>query len=239
MASKTSSFRSIGGDVIPTPVGNITLEIMASDDIFDAEVMLLQIAGNLEDRVEPLLASAKLLAEDTQHRFDTETDPDGEPWMPLDEEYLAHKISLGYPDDILHRTGELERTATDPDAYIITEDSISFDTSKLPPYGLLHQTGSGTENAGLASRHRFAARNEEGYGAREGGPHSGQGLGRGNALPARPFLGMSEEVEGKVWDLFDLWFEDATNPGSSLYIHPSGTIQGRTSTGRFSSRIVL
>src|SRR5258708_34276366 len=106
------SFRVLGGDIIPTPVGDIQLQITSVPDPKEIQLELERIAGNLENIHGPLVASARILADDTQQRFDTETDPDGNSWIPLDEDYLTNKLSLGYPPDILHREGTLEKTAT-------------------------------------------------------------------------------------------------------------------------------
>lgn len=227
MATKISSFRASGGDIV------VHTDIIPNPS--DIEIQLLQIASNLEGLRFPLAASARIARDDMQERFDNEEDPNGDKWISLDEDYLTSKQSLGYPDDILHRTGDLENAATGSTAFRIVGDSLFFDSSVLPKYGLIHQTGSGTENVGLASRHRAAVKNEPGYKDREGGSHSNTGIGRGNALPARPFIGMSEEAEGKVWDIFDLWFEKATN----IAINPrTGAVQERIA-GRFGPKIVL
>lgn len=239
MAIKPSSFRSLGGDVIPTPLGTISLNISVSPDPREIELELMQVAGNLENTTPPLLASARVLADDTQERFTTETDPDGNEWIPLDEEYLTNKLSLGYPPDILHRTGDLERDATNIANYRVVGDSVFFDTSGLPPYGILHQTGVGDpQDVGIAALHRFRSRDDEEYRRMEGGPHSSTGVGRGNALPARPFLGMSEEAEGKAWAIFDLWFDEALTPATTPYIHPGGTVQERIG-GKFGPKIIF
>lgn len=231
------AFRVLGGDIIPTPVGDINLQISVAPDPYQIQLELERVAGNLERLGPPLAASARILADDTQQRFDTETDPDGNAWIPLDEEYLANKLSLGYPPDILHRTGDLETAATNIKAFRIVNDSVFFETSGLPPYGLTHQVGSGDAgDVGAAALHRFRAGDDEEYRRAEGGPHSSQGIGRGNALPRRPFIGMSEEAEGKIWEVFDLWFADATN----IAIHPTtGVVQERSPSGRFGPKIIL
>lgn len=217
-------------------MGDITYEVSVSPDPREIELELLQVAHNLENVQKPLVGAARILADDTKERFETETDPEGNEWIPLDEEYLTNKLSLGYPADILHRTGAMEKAATDIAAYRVVGDSVFFDTSGLPSYATLHQTGSGdAENVGVAALHRFRSRDDEEYRRMEGGPHSSTGIGRGQALPARPFIGMSEEAEGKIWALFDLWFEESTN----IYIKPSGQIQQRLSSGRFGPRVIL
>lgn len=236
MALKPSPFRILGGDIIPTPVGDIQVQITSVPNPYEIQLELERIAANLQDVSLPLVTSARILAEDTQERFNTETDPDGNAWIPLDEEYLANKISLGYPEDILRRTGKLEKEAIRVSSYRVMDDGVFFDTSKLPSYGLLHQVGSGTENVGLASRHRFQSRTDEDYRRREGGSHTNLGIGTGKALPARPFLGMSEEAESRIWAAFDLWFDEAT----SIAINPvTGVVQQRLSSGQFGPKVVL
>lgn len=233
------AFRVLGGDIIPTSVGDINLQISVAPDPYKIQLELERVAANLENLTPPLVASARILADDTQQRFDTETDPDGDAWIPLDEEYLANKESLGYPPDILHRTGDLEKAATNIAAYRVVNDSVFFETSGLPPYGLLHQVGSGDPaSVGMAAVHRQESRLDPEHRKREGGPHSNQAIGRGQALPARPFIGMSEQAEGKIWEVFNLWFDEATE----IYIHPGGTVQSivRTPKGpRFGPKIIL
>lgn len=230
------SFRFLGGDIIPTPVGDIQLSITSIPDPREIQLELERIAGHLENIKEPLAASARILAEDTQERFDTETDPDGNAWIPLDEDYLTSKRSLGYPDDILHRKGDLERSATSIQYYKVIGDSVFFDTSGLPSYGLIHQVGSGDEaDVGYAAVHKYRVKDDPEYARLEGGAHTNLGIGRGKALPPRPFLGMSEEAEGKIWKAFDLWFDEATN----IYIGSTGTIQQRLPSGRFGPKVVL
>lgn len=218
--------------------GDVTVTISSAPNPYDIQAQLTEIAGELENVQLPLAVSSAILRDDMQRHFDEEVDPDGNAWVPLDEEYLASKESMGYPSDILHRTGNLEAAATNPEAFKVIGDGLFFDTSGLPSYSLLHQTGHGAENAGVASNHRFAARNEEGYSKREGGAHSGQGIGRGNALPARPFIGMSEEAETQVWEVFDLWFDEAT----SIAINPNtGVVQAKEGNrfGRKLTRIII
>lgn len=230
------SFRFLGGDIIPTPVGDIQLSIVSVPDPREIQLELERIAGHLENTKEPLAASARILAEDTQERFDTETDPDGNAWIPLDEEYKANKVSLGYPEDILRRTGSLEHAATQVSAYRIIGDSVFFDSSGLPSYGLIHEVGSGDEaDVGYAAVHRYRVKDDSEYARLEGGAHTNLGIGRGKALPPRPFLGMSEEAEAKIWKVFDLWFDEATN----IYIGPTGIIQQRLPSGQFGPKVVL
>ena len=123
----------------------------------------------------------------------------------------------------------------------------------MPFYGLYHQTGSGAENAGRHRdyRERFAAQKSTGMIGKGEGPHDSLGIGRGNALPRRAFIGLSQEAEAEVIALFEGWFDEATHqiefydappvstePVTSAqfrklpkeyYVHPGGTVQTRVS----------
>jgi phage gpG-like protein len=232
----------------------------------EAEQELFSIADALGAIGVPLEESAVIARNDMKRRFDTETDPDGDQWVALDPEYLASKISLGYPADILRRTEgfPLETAATNPEAFKVVGDSVYFDTSGLPFYGLYHQTGSGTENVGNARdyRERFAAMKSAGATSKGESAHDSMGIGRGMALPRRAFIGLSQDAEVEVIAVFDKWFEEATHTGfdfveeeyhytpppasssttrdfsdpTKFYVRPSGTVQQRIG-GRFGPKV--
>jgi hypothetical protein len=232
------AFKAEGGDIL------ITVDI-GLEEIEDAQILLADIAANLENFASPMRASAGLAREDMQRRFNTETDPDENPWTALDPEYLRSKLSLGYPENILHRRGDLERAATSLDAWIIDDEGetgeLFFDTDILPPYGLAHQTGSGEENIGKAAdyRDRFAVAKSTGVESGKGeSPHGSLGIGTGYALPRRAFIGLSQTAEVKLYKLWDLWFEDATNPGFGLKVGSSGAVQ-ESIGGKFGPRLLI
>lgn len=183
---------------------------------------LLQLAGYLEDTEKPLLSAATIAERDTQRRFDTETDPDGTPWIALDPDYLEWKESSEHGNPgILQLTERMRKAATSPGAWqVVGNDTLVFDPSGLPLYAYMHQRGSGAQNVGRALTHRESVRFQREHGKlTEGATGSAKdslGIGRGNALPARPFIGLSEEAVNEIAFLFDLWF-DAKD---EVFIHP-------------------
>lgn len=204
----------------------------------DDEQALLIVAGYLDNVEMPLLASLGIAREDTERRFTTETDPDGTPWHPLDEEYLAKKTREGYPEDILHRDGDLEETA--PSGWKIVGNTLFYDASGLPDYALAHQSGSGNSSDwGLAADHRTRIKALRTSGTR--GPehkgdygHASLDIGRGNALPPRPFIGLSIIAVEEMAVVFDAWFDEAVE----VFYNPRTRImQERGPGGRFGARV--
>lgn len=200
----------------------------------DAARDLLAVSGYLDDLTLPLLAARRIAMEDMQKHFDQEIDPDGNPWVPLTDEYLSSKLAQGYPADILHREGDLEAAATDESAWLITDNTLMFNAANLPSYGLIHQEGS---DEGM-----FGGRFDESGQFMHATSHFNAGkrsqdIGRGGALPARPFIGMSDEALGETAFVFDLWADEAVNimiqgegalfPGMVMTRDPAGRITGR------------
>lgn len=192
------------------------------DEPSEAADQLLQLAGYLEDTERPLLGAARIARSDTQKRFDTETDPDGTPWIELDPDYLEYKLSEGFPENILVRTDRMRRAAVSEGAWLVDNDTLFFDPSGLPFYAALHQSGVGEENVGVARDMRERQRAVSNREGTKGGKDVGMGIGRGNALPARPFIGLSDEAVNEIAYLFDLWFEESRE----IFVHPhTGTTQ--------------
>jgi hypothetical protein len=98
------------------------------------------VAVALEDRVPPLVAASQEVQADIRYRFDTETDPQGEKWEEWSENYRP--IAEAYPNiGILQRTGDLADVASSSEATIISHDTVFYQTSALPSYGLAHESG--------------------------------------------------------------------------------------------------
>lgn len=224
------SFANAGGDIIVTAKADI-------DALEEGETLMLEIAHELDEMDYTVMRGAQAIAiADMQERFDTETEPDGTPWVALDPNYLRSKLAAGFPPDILHRTGDLERAATNPDTWLIADNELMFDAGALPSYGIIHQVGSSPENAG----YRTAAMENEKFTRAPGEKRTRNfELGKGNALPARPFIGLSEVADANLWRLFDTWFyalgeEEGGlgHTGEAPIFHPSGRVQTRQA-GRF------
>lgn len=219
----TGVFAGLGGSIV------VTTYVEPDPAIIEAELM--QVASNLEDTMKPMLAAREVAREDIQAHFDSESSPDGFTWAALDGTYLKYKESLGYPSDILHRTGAMEEAATSREAFVVTPTGLFFNWNALPRdkngniIGQIHQAGS--ESAGM----RVAD-------FREG--HEGEelrftgGYGRGNALPQRPFVGMSDIADAQFVEVFDVWFDESIQ----AVVHPkTGVMQARTAGGQFGKRL--
>jgi hypothetical protein len=196
------------------PMGNL----IAVDAIWypspeEVEKAFLQLAGYLDHMAIPMVASQFIAMKDTEERFETETDPEGTRWAPLDPDYLASKVGAGYPEDILHREGTLEDVA--PLGWRIMGDSLMYDTTGLPEYGRFHQTGTGlfeaAETGGTfrsaARIHRDRVRGIEKTGTKYIDAHANMNVGRGMALPPRPFIGLSEAAMDEIALVFETWMD--------------------------------
>lgn len=193
---------------------------------------LLKVSHYLDDTSLPLLAARRIAIQDTRDHFDQERDPDGQDWVPLSDAYLASKLAQGYPEDILHREGHLEDAATSEQAWLITENSLVFNSAVLPSYGLIHQDGS--DAGGFGGRFDAASGGFMHATSHFNAGKRSQEIGRGGALPQRRFIGLSEEALGEIAFVFDLWADEAVNimiqPETALF---PGLVMTRGAGGRF------
>jgi hypothetical protein len=152
-----------------------------------------------------LIASREAAIESTELHFETQSDPNGDAWAELDEDYKIAKIKQGFPgDEILVRTGEGKRAATGP-AWIIWEDTLWFDETKLPDYMWLHQMG--TTQMGI---HQGNILNKLASGERITPEEAGivNMGGGGKNLPMREFIGFTEVDEAVFAGIWNKWFEE-------------------------------
>lgn len=214
--------------------GSINTEVFGDERL---QFGLLRLADYIEDTVPPLRAAKAIAQADMRERFQTDTDPEGNPWAPLDPDYLAKKEKMTelrtHPDDILTLSRRMQDAATSEAAWIIspTGDELFFTTAPLPDYWSVHHFGSGSEDlwgAAADFRERVRSRTIEGG----GGARDSFGIGRGQATPRRPFIGLSTEAEIQIVEVFDLWYDE----GVSLHIGRTGVVQERVS-GRFGARL--
>lgn len=207
--------------------GSITTMLKWSPDPDDVEAALVSIAGHIERLEAPLRASSLVARRDIQNNFDTESDPAGVPWIPLNEKYLKWKEGQGYDNRILRMTGDLEEAATDTTAFVIDHNNgnLYYNASNLPPYWELHQSGRPLGNTGGESFSKSAAK-VLGF-ADEGG-----GEGAGNNIPQRSFIGISAEAEEKIFNIFDIWFFE----GMQVKVSSAGVLQ-HAPGGRFGSPV--
>lgn len=172
----------------------------------DAAAVLLGVAGYLEAVQVPLEEAKRIAMADTRERFDTETSPEGEPWEALDANYKHYKVEVeGYPDMILQRTEILKDVASSAHAWLVIGPTLVFDPFVLPKddgfnYGQFHQTG------GTGSRAPRIAKGAEFEG----------GQVRLGGVPARPFIGLSDEAVAKISAEFSLWADGAIPAGGAM-----------------------
>lgn len=225
---QAGSFGGLGGSMRIETIG-----------VAQARSGLLKLAGYLEELTPPIRAAKQILKQDTQQRFDSQTTPNGENWTPLDPDYSVYKESLGHGGDpILTLSGRLRRQASSEDAWMVGADSIFFNFGAVPNYGVWHQGGVGdAENVGIAAGMRElvdASRASGGATSSEGGRKESLGIGRGKALPARPFVGASEEAELQILEVFDMWFDVGVR--RTINISRAGIVSERVG-GRISNQI--
>lgn len=195
---------------------------------------LLKLAGYVENTELPMLAAKRIAQTDMQKHFDEDTDPEGNKWTALDPDYQVKKAKMGGdPNNILTLEGDLERKAVSDAAWLNTGDTLWFSTAALPPYWDVHQSGSDENDlAGYGDLVRGRIRRKERLADDPGSAHDSLGIGRGQATPARPFIGLSAEAAAQIVELFDLWFDE----GITLYVGKTGFVQQRVG-GRFGPRI--
>lgn len=192
-------FGELGGELIFDWIPD--LDVVATE--------LLEVAGYLENIEKPLLLSRSILQHDIRMRFETKTDPDGNPWAEWSEGYAKWRENNSPGGGILHLTGELESVATGEGAFVVGEAGIFFNTAGLPEYWIWHQEGRtrNTRSAGQGLSdeeitHMAATLRISEESIRE--MHAGS-----NELPARPFVGASFEAEIEIVEVFDKWFDGA------------------------------
>lgn len=200
----------------------------------------LHLADYVEDAGPPLRAAKAIAKADMQERFRTDTDPEGNPWIALDPDYLKKKAGMSnlrtHPDDILTLSRKLENAATSEASWGVSEagDTLFFSTTHLPNYWAVHQLGSGDAgNVGSAAdfRERISVIRQVGEGE-AGGAHDSFGIGRGQATPRRPFIGLSDEAQLQIIEVFDTWYDE----GVRINISRAGIVQERVG-GRFGRRL--
>jgi len=174
---------------------------------------LRTMAGALMQMEGPLEGARAISQQNIGEHFDTKTGPDGQSWPEWSESYAES----GRGVELLEQSGALRAAATAPSAFHINVwnggGELFFDAD-LPSYGLAHHSGlSGRTN-------------------RWGAP---------SPLPARPFIGLSEDAEIAIVETFDAWVGSIVGGFSSgIYVHehtPSHWVQTRLPSGRWGPRI--
>lgn len=155
-----------------------TIHVEWSPDPIVFGEALIEASSDVADLTLPIALAAQEVQADIRERFDTETGPDWEPWTPWSDSY-APKAEAFPNIGILQRTGELASSAEN--AVVVNDDTVFFNEGDIPPYGPWHQEG--VEDRG-----------------------GGRGGTTPNALPARPFLGLTDETVVFIYGVFEDWF---------------------------------
>ena len=228
---------------VNTSVDEIIIELKGTDE---AQLLLGQIEVGLDNMMIPMMEARAVAMRDMQDHFDKEEDPDGYEWYLLDPDYAKYKESIGGSDKILNLFGAMEKAATSQEAWIVTEHELLFDVTVLPlaadgvNYGILHQLGS--EDQGNVGKHADFRERAAFAPVVEGesrGTHVSLGIGRGKALPQRPFIGLSEHAAAEIDGIFDSYFQSvgggsSVDPLFSTFYNPHGQLQTKsTITGQF------
>jgi Phage virion morphogenesis family len=211
-----------GGGVLET-------NIIGDDEL---ERGLVRLSNYIEDVSAPLLAAKAIAQADMREKFAQDTGPEGQ-WKPLSEHTIDRKkrskTLRTHPDDILSHTGYMERMARHDSSYRIVSDELIFTTQNLPFYWDVHESGSGEFD--VIRPTKFV----KGQGQVETGEEVvfAREAGRGKATPRRPFIGLTEEAEYQIAEVFEVWYEE----GVDLTIHPTtGVVQERVG-GRFGRKL--
>lgn len=197
----------------------------------DVAARLIQLSGRLENMHEVMIAARQIAIESTEAHFDSQSDPQGNPWAALSPDYEFQKGKDGYPtDEILVRTGAGKDAATSEEAYFISEDSIWFNPGLLPDYMSYHQSGTAVAGHSEALS-RIASKTATSEDLRI----ASQGAGKGKALPQREFIGFDEVDILTLEELFNTWFRGTIIeefPTTGFGTH-SGTKLGVNMLGEF------
>lgn len=214
---------------IGTDIGEFHAIEVEALNFDEAAVSLWDLSLYIENVELPLRGAKKIARDDMKDRFDSETAPDGTQWFELDPEYARKKQQyFGFEHPILTgKTKELRTKATAEAAFSISGESLFYNTSDLPEYWRVHQQGS----EGFAvTFHKIGEENILVRTSPEGSQN----------IPPRPFIGLSDEAEAKILELFDIWFSAGLEEATKQFMVSSvGTLHARTPLGRIGERIVF
>ncbi|KQZ14305.1 hypothetical protein ASD44_09640 [Mesorhizobium sp. Root554] len=151
---------------------------------------LAETIGKTEDKRGLFDAIGASLAVSTQHRFETETDPEGNPWP-------ASLRALTEGGRTLTDTARLVQSIT----HEATAEGVAVGTNVI--YAAIHQTG-GVIKAKTSKGLRFR------------GPGNGGWVTKQSVeMPRRAFLGLDDEDESEIRALCADWLGAADDKGGA------------------------
>lgn len=175
--------------------------------IFDDKRLLANlkaITRGVDDLTTPMRATGEYLTNQTRDRFDSQTAPNGAPWQPLSSNYQAHKRRN--QERILTLDARLRRSIH----YRAQRREVAVGTNLV--YGAIHQLGFN----GAVTVQSFTRRNKRNdvYASANGrrrktasGVSFVRAHSRNMRMPARPYIGLSEQDYNEIPRIFTRWWE--------------------------------
>jgi phage virion morphogenesis protein len=175
----------------------MTASIEFEDD--DVQRMLQRLLSATGDMSPALRNIGEILVPSTQSRFETKTGPDGAAWERNSPVTTLRKGR----DNPLFEHGDLSRQIHDA---LIGDDTLEVGSSL--PYAVTHQFGAKMGEFGRYSQ--IGRVRKYGLGTFQGsaGTQKGFPIPWGD-IPARPFLGISDDDKASILDEIQAHIEDA------------------------------
>lgn len=209
--------------------GNITFDWVPNPAVVAAQLDIA--AARLEKVAEPLGLSREVAIADVEEHFAGQHGPDGGAWAPWASSY-AERTSAS---SILTLTSEMRGAVTSRGAWPIDGTDLLFSGGGAPARWAWHQYGASRSGrgGGLSAEEKAHYTRMHEAGAFQQGVPLAAVLGE-NVLPARPFIGLSEDAKFKIIDIFDAWVAGTiagiTYPSRGGYTRAVS----RSPTGQFS-----
>lgn len=163
-------------------------------DMSQVQSAFQRLAMAVSDTTPIMRAIGTGLVTNTHDRFDDEVDPEGNAWAPLNEEYAKSKRGPGILRESAMRGG-LQGSIT----YRAGRDQVQVGTNKV--YGAIHQFGGEI----LPKHGRFLIFKMGGKTVKA----------RSVTIPARPYLGISNDDRDMIIDVVTGALDRAIGSGSS------------------------
>lgn len=188
---------------------------------------LNQVADNLSSFAPALAASREVIVRDIRSHFEQEEEPGGAKWPPWSRNYQDY-ASRHNTGGILVQTGSMMRAVTSRRSWQVTGHEVFADTALWEVPNQKGQTNQrwAWHQEGRDRSHPVQAANEALL------AQSGLGLegeAEGNRLPARPFVGISEDAEFEIFDILD----EFVDTSFQVATHPITGVTQRRIGGRF------
>lgn len=162
--------------------------------------MVARVKARLADLTPLMDAIGAALLTATQQRFEREAGPDGRPWAKLRPRTAAERARAGYvPINILRRTGMLYQSLT----YLPSATAVTVGTNN--PYAAIHQFGGEINQAARTQTiyqrfnpktgdfdPKFVKKRKSTFARDVTIP------ARTIRIPARPYLGLSDEDRREI-----------------------------------------